>query len=108
MSTIPGYTLEKLLMWNYNLIVEGDDTANVSMMIAERIGFADSRRKMISEAQFAPLIALFEPYRENIEYLLEEYSEEDCGSWRDYAQHVCERAPDEVWKQGRALLDVGR
>lgn len=44
MSSIPGRDLEAFLMWNYDLIVAGDGSANTSLAIAEAIGNIERRR----------------------------------------------------------------
>jgi len=94
MSSIPGYTLEAFLAWQYNLIVEGEGENNVSRGMAESIGAA-VRRPVLSKVQFKPLVAMYEPYREVIERRLDDFNEE-TQSWRGYAEYVDLDVPLEV------------
>ena len=87
MSSIPGRTLEDLVAWCYDIIVEGQDDPNTSLQIAEMLGTSAGRRPVLTEAEFAPLLARFESHRESAEYLLGEF-DEDCQSWRDYGGSV--------------------
>lgn len=104
MSTCPGRTLEKFLMWNFDLIVADDASANLSLQLAEATG-VDTRRKRITAEQFAPIVATFEPYREQIERRLDNYNEEDCGSWRGYSSHVSEDVPSGVMESALFLIE---
>jgi hypothetical protein len=99
MSSLPGYTLEAYLMWEFNLIVNGDNTANVSMLIAETLGVTHVHRLAITQAEFKPLVAIYEPYREVIEQRLNDFDEEN-QSWRDYAEYVSIEVPKEVYNVG--------
>jgi glycine cleavage system aminomethyltransferase T len=83
MSSIPGYTLEKYLMWLYDLIVDEDTSANKSLQIAELLG-VNTRRTHITLENFKELVQLFENIREDIETLLGNFDEEHM-SWRTYA-----------------------
>lgn len=38
MSSLPGFTLEAFLCWQYDLIVEGEEEANLSLGLAEFLG----------------------------------------------------------------------
>lgn len=98
MSSLPGYTLEAFLSWNYDLIVGGDGSANPSLQIAELLGTATRRRREITDAQMKELAKLFEHHRERVEYLLE-----DCGedySWRQYAEHAFDFITDAEYEAG--------
>lgn len=95
MSSWPGPSLEDFLMWQFDLIVDNDGSANHSLQIAEAMG-VDTRRKRITGEQFAPLVALFEPHREYVERRLDDYSEENSGSWRDYAGYSFDDIPKEI------------
>lgn len=103
MSSWPGSTLEDFLMWNYDLVVDGGGSSNPSLEIAEAVGTASRRRPRITSEQFAPIVALFEPYREDMERHLN-WFEEDTMSWRDYASAVSEQAPDDVFDKGAELV----
>ena len=84
MSSIPGYTLEKYVAWNHNLIVQGLDETNVSVGMAESLGLASHQRSVITEEQFAKIVRIYEPHREAIENWLDDFDEEH-QSWRDYS-----------------------
>jgi hypothetical protein len=94
-SSWPGPDLEDFLMWQYDLIVDGDGSANPSLQIAEAVG-VDTRRKSITREQFLPLLELFEPLRVDVERRLDWYNEEDCGSWRDYGGYAFDFIPKEI------------
>lgn len=87
MSSIPGYTLEAFLAWNWNLVVEDLDESNVSVGIAEMIGTCPATRPRLTKEQFSKIVALYEPHRESIEERLDNF-DEDNQSWRSYAQYV--------------------
>lgn len=103
MSSWPGGYLEDYLMWDFDLIVDEETGANKSLEIAEAIG-VPSRRIRINKEQFAPILALYEPYRDDMERHLN-WFEDDSMSWRDYASCVGECAPDEIHK---AALELRR
>lgn len=102
MSSCPGSYLEDYLMWNYDLIVNGDTGANPSLAIAEAMGTIKRRPALTSE-QFAPLVALWEPWREYIERSLSYFNEEE-QSWRDYAGYAFDDVPKTLFDEGLALL----
>lgn len=102
MSSCPGATLERYLEWLWDLIVDGDTGANPSLQIAELMG-VDTRRIRITAEQFAPILALYEPYRELIEDKLMDYNEEDNGSWRDYACYAFDSVPESIDDQAEVL-----
>lgn len=104
MSSWPGSTLEDFLMWNYDLVVDGDGGANPSAQIAEILGTATRPRPRITAKQFAPIVALFEPYREAMERHLNWYDEANGISWRDYAPAVADQAPNDVYDKGLELV----
>lgn len=91
MSSIPGYFLEDYVMWNHNLIVDGDTHANRSLEIAEILG-RPTNRKNITTEQFKKIIELYEPHREEIERKLMAFDEDQ--SWRDYAYYAFNDIPD--------------
>lgn len=104
MSSIPGYTLESFVMWNADLIVDGDGSANTSLAIAEAVGIP-TRRRCISAADFRRIIELFEPYREYVENNLLEF-DEHTQSWRDYAGYAFDAIPKEVFASAEGLLNA--
>jgi hypothetical protein len=83
MSSLPGYTLEDYLRWNWNLIVVGQPDANPSLRMAEALGVKTNRTTLTPE-QFASYVQQYEPYREQVEQRLQDFDDE-TQSWRDYA-----------------------
>jgi hypothetical protein len=83
MSSIPGLTLESYVMWNHNLVVIGYPNANASLQIADALGI-NTYRVSLSQAQFDTILAIYEPYRTTVEYLLENF-DDNLLSWTDYA-----------------------
>jgi hypothetical protein len=104
MSSIPGYTLEAFLAWQYNLIIEGEAENNFSRGMAESMGAA-VRRPVLSKVQFKPLVAMYEPYRETIERRLDDFNEE-TQSWRGYAEYVDLDVPLEIVEAAQEYVKV--
>lgn len=102
MSSLPGYTMESFLIWLYDITVTNHDEANVSAGMAEMLGNV-SRRTNLTEEVFATIVEKYEPYREDIEYYLNEFDEE-TQSWRGYAEVVDMNVPEEVHNEVRLLL----
>lgn len=102
MSSRPGITLESFIEWNWDLVVmNGEPDANVSLGLAEMMGNIKPRPRITPE-QFAPIVAVYEPYREHVEYNLDEFDEEN-QSWRDYAGYAFS-IPDHVTEEARRLV----
>jgi len=104
MSSLPGLTLEDFLAWNYDLIVDGDGSANPSLSIAEALGTSSIPRKNITGQLFAALVTLFEPHRELVEERLGEFDGE-TQSWRDYAGVSFDFISQDTYRQGKRLLN---
>ena len=104
MSSCPGYSLEEYLSWCYDIVVEDLGETNTSLGIAEALGTATHRRPRMTAQQFAPIVTMFEPYRDEVERLLLNYEEEENGSWRDYAGLVFDFIPDEMDTKVSAYL----
>lgn len=104
MSSIPGYTLEAFVAWQFDLIVEGAGETNVSRGIAESIGNA-VHRPVLSKVQFMPLVAMYEPYRETIERRLGDFNEE-TQSWRGYAEYVDLDVPLDIVEAAQEYVKV--
>ncbi len=103
MSTIPGYTLERYVMWDLDLIVGDDRGANLSLSLVEAMG-QPTRRIRITQAQFREILALYEPFRHAVECALNSYDEDESGSWRDYAGFVMkDLIPTAVRDQARRM-----
>lgn len=101
MSSLPGLTLESYVAWNHDLIVNGDGTSNPSLEIAEAMG-VKTRRRSVTAEQFAPMIALYEPYREQVENRLVDFDEDK--SWRDYASFCFDFIPDSLFADAESEL----
>lgn len=86
MSSLPGYSLEDFVAWQWNLIVDEAPENNISLGIAEALG-VKTNRVHITKEQFAPIVAIYEPFREDIERRLADFDEE-TQSWRSYAAYV--------------------
>lgn len=97
MSSIPGYTLEDFVAWQWNLIVEEQSESNVSLGMAEFFGTV-SRRKTLTQTEFKEIISLYLPYRQIIEGRLADFDEE-TQSWRGYAEVVDPDIPEEVQRK---------
>jgi hypothetical protein len=80
MSYCPGRTLEDYLGWAFSLIVVDKD--NMVQSDGWRATYAGQH--VITTEQFAEIVALYESHREHIEYLLDEFDEDETG-WRQYA-----------------------
>ncbi len=104
MSSIPGYELKDYVMWQHDLIVDGNTGANPSLQIAEALNIA-TRRIRITAEQFAPILAMYEPHRELIEHALHEF-DEDNQSWRDYAGYAFDGVPETVGDETQRLRDA--
>lgn len=104
MSSIPGYTLEAFIAWQYNLIVEGAAETNFSRGVAENLGKAVPR-PVLSKVQLMPLVAMYEPYREVIERRLDEFNEE-TQSWRGYAEYVDLDVPLDIVEASEEYVKV--
>lgn len=74
MSSLPGYTLEEYIAWNWDLVVDDNSGVNTSLHLAEALGMSTTARPRITKEQFAPILALYEPYREQVENKLLETS----------------------------------
>jgi hypothetical protein len=81
-------------MWNYDLIVDGDGSPNVSLQIAELMGI-DTRRIHVTQQQFDKIVSQFESFRYSVENTLDGF-DEDCMSWRDFAVYSFDYLPDEL------------
>lgn len=59
---------------------------------------------ILSKEQFDQLLKIHEPIRERIEHYLQEYSEEENGSWRDYCSVFSDVLTDDIRKAAESLL----
>ena len=104
MSSLPGYDLEDYLAWNYSITVQDQPEANFSVGLAEMLGNVTRRRPHLTQEEFAVIVKMYEPHRENIEDKLSDF-DEDNQSWRDYACYEFGNVPDELEGQVIAYLD---
>lgn len=102
MSSLPGYTMEDFLSWNYGIVFKNID-GNESLRIAEIMGTGVSRPRL-DEKTWLELLELFESYRNEIEYKLSDF-DEDEQNWRDYAGYSFDFIPDEVYDKGRMIIE---
>lgn len=102
MSSLPGLTLESFVMWQWDLIVDGDGSANFSLSMAELLG-NKTRRISINKDQFKLILDLYEEYREDVEYKLWDFDEEE-NSWRDYAGYNFDFIPNEVSDKAEIIV----
>lgn len=105
MSSIPGYTLEDFLKWNYNLTVTDTSDANISVGMAEFLLGVPSGRSHLTQDEFSEIVNEYEHYREIIESRLDDFNE-DTQSWRGYAEIVDIDVPDRVSESASKLIDV--
>jgi hypothetical protein len=104
MSSLPGFYLEDYLAWRYNLRVEDSAEANASLGIAEALGLVlHGHRPLLSSEQFEPLVALFEPLRDQIERLLLDFDGETM-SWRTYGGSAFDLITAELHRQAKDYL----
>ena len=104
MSNCPGRTLEAFLLWNYDLVLEGEQPVNHGLAIAEAMD-RPTRLSRITPEQFSVLVALFGPWREDMENTLNQFDERE-QSWRDYAWSVAAHVEDALFDIGRVYLKL--
>jgi hypothetical protein len=59
---------------------------------------------ILSKEQFQALVAIYEPVRRDVEWRIEEYSEEENGSWRDYAGYAFDFIPKEIGERAEKYI----
>ncbi len=94
MSSLPGFKLEDYVAWNHDLKIIDQDEANASLGIAEMLGRSTGRLTLTIE-EFAPILQIYEPHRERIEYYLGEFDDE-TQNWRDYSYAAFQFVPESV------------
>lgn len=95
MSSIPGYTLDSFIKWNFNITVTDTDDANFSVAVAEVYNDKVIRRPNLTQDQFLVIMDIYSPYKESIEERLADFDEEN-QSWRSYAEFVDIDVPESV------------
>lgn len=103
MSSIPGYSLEEFLAWQYGLRVQDQEEANVSVGMAVSLGLVKESRPLLTKDQFDQIVKLHEEYRESVEDRLIDFDEE-TQSWRMYAEHVDSEVPESVFIEAKELI----
>lgn len=104
MSSIPGYTLEDFVAWQWNLVVDEAPENNISLGFAEALGNIPERPRLTKE-QFAPILAVYEPFREDIERRLDDF-DEDNQSWRGYSSYVDADTTPEMEAEVKRLIEA--
>lgn len=102
MSSLPGYYLEDFLAWELNLVVDGQEDANVSIGMAEALGNIPSRPRVTQE-RFREIVKLFESSRKYIEDRLRDFDEEN-QSWRDYAGCAFDDIPEILYTEAKKIV----
>jgi hypothetical protein len=88
MSSLPGYELEDYVTWNHDLIVDEHARPNYVN---------------ITKDQFADIIKLYEPFREEVELALLDFDEEN-QSWRSYSSYAFDSIPKSVYESAARLI----
>lgn len=104
MSSCPGYNLEDYLAWCYDLRVEDQPEANVSLGLAETLGTI-RERPILTKVQFNEIVKLFEEYRNEVEDKLLDF-DEDEQSWRNYGCYAFEFLPDELDEVVKTMVNA--
>lgn len=89
MSHCPGSKLEDWIT-DWHRLVDADNQHGSG------IRWLYKGTLVLTAAQFAELVRIYEPHRAEIEHQLEEYSEEENGSWRDYCGYAFDFIPEAV------------
>ena len=95
MSHWPGSRLEDFVSDQWRVVVSDGSS--------DSWRYNYSGQKILSPEQFKNLVALFEPIRDYVERRLDDYSEEESGSWRDYADFAFD-IPKEISEQADKML----
>lgn len=97
MSHCPGLRLEDWITdWHRLVDADGEHGTAIRRFYQGQL--------ILSKEQFAELVRIYEPLREEIERRLEEYSEEDCGSWRDWAYYAFDPIVNDLSKKAEEYL----
>jgi hypothetical protein len=95
MASCPGYKLEDYVRYLWSLSV-----SNEHADVFQNACYANLR--ILTDAQFAHMVAIYEMWREHVEEKLADYDEDRHGSFRSYwaAFYV----PDEFDKRAEGYL----
>lgn len=95
MSHCPGLALEDWITDWYRLVdSDGEHGTGIRRMYTGQL--------ILNREQFKRLVEIHEPIRGHVEERLLDYSEEECGSWRDYCD--CFSVPKEMAAQAEEYL----
>lgn len=89
MSHCPGSTLEDWIT-DWHRLVDADKKHGSGWR------WIYTGTLILTADQFAELVRIYGPHRAEIERRLQEYSEEEYGSWRDYAGYAFDFIPGPV------------
>jgi hypothetical protein len=102
----PGDTLEAFVMSTFNLVVEGHKDSN---WVEKAYGPEGRQRRGLiptTQEEFAPILALFERYREETEYAIEHFDFDDLNrSWDDYVYQVSQCPAPEAFSTAETMVD---
>lgn len=107
MSHIPGYELEDVLSDIYGIFDKDGNHGSsfVRSWNKSSQGEIYSDYTFISNFEFGKFVSFFESIRDRVEFYLQEYDEEESGSWRDYKYSViADLIPDEMEKEAIKYL----
>jgi hypothetical protein len=97
MSHCPGPDLEDWITDWWRLVdVDGQHGTSIRRLYAGQL--------ILTKEQFQGLVEIYKPVREQIEERLSEYSEEENGSWRDYAGYAFDFIPKDVTDKAEEYL----
>lgn len=107
MSACPGTRLEDYVAWIYDVsIVQRHAQAIGDLGFQEGLGMAATQSILMTQEMFAPVLAIFEPYREYVEATLRNLQVTDSLKFVQKSQL---RLVDEALiLQGRPLLALAR
>lgn len=108
MSMIPGYSLEDYLSDAYRVFDKSGEYGNQFARSCNENSDGEiyGDYVFLDDEDFKKFVAIFESCRQKVEFYLDEYDEEESGSWRDYKGFVmADQISDEIEKLGTAFLD---
>jgi hypothetical protein len=105
MNTFPGTGLEEFLEWKWKLIPAGVvDVTSVEQKRQER--HYREGCTQVTFNQFAPLVGLYEPWREMIEDNLGDFTGTDESTWLRYSDCVDTLVPELTHYQAREYIGM--
>jgi hypothetical protein len=99
MSHCPGLRLEDWITDWWRLVdVDGEYGTAIRRMYVGQL--------ILSKEQFQGLLAIYEPARELVERVLQGYSEEENGSWRDFCGYAFDGIPKEIEDRAQEYVNT--